>query len=116
LRLHAGVAARRRAGKNGRLARRRRGCPPKEGARKLFTMHVVYVLKSLKKKYFYVGMTNNIERRLIQHNTGQSSSTEPYRPLVLVLKETYDSRQKARDREKYLKSGVGREYLKRVIK
>ncbi len=39
-------------------------------------------------------------------------TTKPYAPFKLVLKESFPDRTKARAREKYLKSGIGKEYLK----
>lgn len=57
-------------------------------------------------------MTNNIERRIGQHNKGQEQTTKPYRPFVLLFTEQFDSRNNARKREKYLKSGAGKEFLK----
>ena len=57
-------------------------------------------------------MTNNLKKRLYQHQSGKSKTTNPYRPLKLVYMEQFPSRQKARDREKYLKSGCGKEWIK----
>ena len=72
----------------------------------------VYVLKSVDHYRFYVGMTADIERRIKEHNSGKTKSTKGYRPWELVFKESYQTTTEARKREKYLKSGVGKEYIK----
>ncbi|MDE2000949.1 MAG: GIY-YIG nuclease family protein [Patescibacteria group bacterium] len=76
-------------------------------------MYSDYVLKSIKRSYLYVGMTNNINRRFFQHQYGREKTTAPYRPFKLLIVEKYDTRKSARVREKYLKSGVGKEWIKR---
>ena len=78
-------------------------------------MYYVYAIKSLERIYIYVGMTNNIERRLAQHNNGQNRSTKAYKPFKLIYKEIYNTSTEAREREKYLKSGIGKEFLKMQI-
>lgn len=75
-------------------------------------MYTVYVLNSKKRTYLYVGLTNNISRRINQHQSGRVKTTSPYRPFQLVYSESFSTRQEARDREKYLKSGCGKEWLK----
>ncbi len=60
-------------------------------------------------------MTKDINRRIREHNYGKITSTEARRPLELVYYETVEDRKKAREREKFLKSGCGREFLKRKI-
>ncbi|MEI6311611.1 MAG: GIY-YIG nuclease family protein [Bacteroidota bacterium] len=57
-------------------------------------------------------MTNDIDRRVKQHNNKQNTSTKFYAPFILVHFEKFDTRIEARNREKYLKSGVGKEFLK----
>jgi len=74
-------------------------------------MIYLYVIKSTKHKFRYVGITNNIDERIGRHNAGRNSSTKPYAPFTLVLKEVYDNYESARQREKFLKSGVGRQLL-----
>jgi putative endonuclease len=78
-------------------------------------MHTVYALKSQTRNYMYVGMTANLERRLFQHNTGHEKTTRPYAPFTLLWVEVFPSRAEARMREKYLKSGVGKEFLKSLL-
>jgi putative endonuclease len=77
-------------------------------------MYYVYAIKSLSKNYIYVGMTNNIERRQKEHNDGENRSTKAYKPFVLIMKEEFETRVEARRREKYLKSGIGKEFLKSI--
>ena len=60
-------------------------------------------------------MTRNVEKRIEEHNKGLTPSTQFYRPWKLVYLEEYPDRISARNREKYLKSGSGKEFLKRVI-
>ena len=74
--------------------------------------HFVYVLKSQNNWRFYVGMTANIEKRLGEHNRGYTKSTKAYSPWVLFFFEEYDTREEARKREIYLKSGIGKEKIK----
>lgn len=71
------------------------------------------MIRSEKDGRFYVGMTENIERRFREHNSGKTRSTKGYVPWKLVLTEVYETRKEARAREKYLKSGVGKEYIKK---
>ena len=74
-------------------------------------MYHVYVLMNRDRR-LYIGLTNSLERRLEEHRKGYHRSTKSYRPYRLVHKEIFDLRVDARKREKYLKSGEGREWLK----
>jgi putative endonuclease len=77
-------------------------------------MYTIYVIKSLTKIFTYVGFTNNLERRLTEHNLGYNNSTKSYRPFELVYTEAANTSSEARNREKFLKSGKGREFLKQL--
>lgn len=74
----------------------------------------VYALVSPHGGRIYVGMTTDIHRRLTEHNVGGVSSTKAYRPWSLLYSETVVGRAEARVREKQLKSGYGKEFLKRI--
>jgi len=56
-------------------------------AARVLCMFYVYAIQSLKINYLYVGMTNNIERRLHEHNNGENKSTKAYIPFKLIFKE-----------------------------
>ena len=75
-------------------------------------MFTVYVIVSIE-KFVYVGFTNNLERRLKEHNTGQSQWTKKGTDWKVVYSEEFPIRAEARKREKYLKSHAGKEWLKR---
>ena len=77
-------------------------------------MFFVYAISSKNRNYIYVGLMNNLERRLKEHNSGSNKTTRSYRPFKLILVEKYTTRIVARSREKYLKTGVGKEFLKRL--
>ena len=57
-------------------------------------------------------MTQNLEERLIRHNSGREKTTKPYLPFELIYSEEHKSRVEARAREKYFKSGVGKDFLR----
>jgi putative endonuclease len=98
--------------------------PPKAGKGRLgrlwrprwTQMEYVYVLRSKKDQKLYIGLTNNLERRLEQHNSGKVSSTKGRMPLELVYFESYTERKDAAKGEKFLKSGKGRSELKKLIR
>jgi putative endonuclease len=75
-------------------------------------MIIVYAIKSLSRSYTYVGMTNDLSRRLAEHNNGENRSTKAFRPFDLIFSEKFPDRISARTKEKYLKSGIGKEFLK----
>ncbi len=75
-------------------------------------MYFVYAIKSEKRNYIYVGLTNNIQRRFSDHNKGYNRTTKPYRPFKLIYLETFDTRIEARQKEKYLKTTTGKRFLK----
>ena len=70
-------------------------------------MYYVYILRSLKDKKLYVGLTADIVKRLEYHNRGKVTSTKSRIPFELLYKEVYATRTEAREREKYLKSYRG---------
>jgi len=76
-------------------------------------MFFVYVLRSTVNGHFYVGMTENIANRIARHNRGDNKSTKAHRPWELFFFESCSTRDEARKREVYLKSGIGKEYIKR---
>jgi len=75
-------------------------------------MYYVYVLQSLKDGQFYTGFTDNLDRRIGEHNRGEEPSTKPRVPFKLVYYEACLTKQDAIAREKYLKTGKGKRYLK----
>ncbi len=75
-------------------------------------MYCVYTLCSTKDKNLYVGCTNNLRRRLEEHNNGESFSTAPRRPFKLVYYEAYSAEDDAIRRERSLKlRGQARKHL-----
>jgi putative endonuclease len=78
-------------------------------------MFFVYVLKSKVDGRLYKGMTDNLERRINEHNLGKVKSTKGYTPWDLVYQEVFDNRMDGRLREVFLKSGIGREFLKEKL-
>ena len=79
-------------------------------------MYYVYVLQSEKDNLFYTGFTTDIERRVNEHNTDQQISTKHRGPFDLVYYEYCLVKEDAIAREKYLKSGMGKRYLKNRLK
>ena len=80
---------------------------------KYMNTYFVYTIKSQIDGRLYVGMSENLKKRLTEHNKGQTKSTKAYRPWVLVYKKYVGSRKEARKEEKKLKSGSGKEFLKK---
>jgi putative endonuclease len=74
-------------------------------------MWYIYVLRSTKNGRLYTGSTNDLERRLGEHQRGHSKYTKHAGPFELVYREEYDTQLEARRRELYLKTGHGREEL-----
>jgi putative endonuclease len=75
-------------------------------------MWFTYALQSKRDGWLYIGMTSDVNRRLQEHNRGYNRSTWSRVPFVLFYVEQCASRTEAREREKYLKSGKGREFLR----
>ena len=78
--------------------------------------YYVYVLKSLNSDYTYTWMTNNLERRLSEHNQWKTKSNKSYAPFELVYFEGVEDSLQARKRELYLKWGNWRKCLKNQLK
>jgi putative endonuclease len=79
-----------------------------------FMVHFVYAIASIHRNYIYVGMTQNIEKRVGQHNSGFEKTTKPYAPFKIIYTEQCADRIAARKREKYWKSGIGKEKLRAI--
>ncbi|MBI4692146.1 MAG: GIY-YIG nuclease family protein [Candidatus Terrybacteria bacterium] len=79
-------------------------------------MIYVYVIKSRKTNRWYTGSTNDLRKRFNQHNEGKSTWTKNQTPWDLIYYEACLNEQDARSREKYLKSGMGKRYLKNRLK
>jgi len=77
----------------------------------------VYILKSLKDNRFYTGLTIDWKRRLKEHNIGKinTRSTLNRGPFKLIHLEECENRTIARKREKFWKSGIGRELRDEMI-
>ncbi len=78
--------------------------------------YFVYILQSKSDNQFYVGYTEDLKRRLKEHEKGNIYSTRNRRPLKLVYYEFCLNKTEAINREKYLKTAWGKRYLKNRIK
>jgi putative endonuclease len=75
----------------------------------------VYFIQSRKDGTFYIGQTNNLEKRIERHNRGLVTTTKNRIPFDLVYAEHYNSRREAMLRERYLKSLRGVKEKKTII-
>ena len=78
-------------------------------------MHYVYYLQSKLNGRYYVGITNNIERRLMEHNTGFVKSTAPYKPWELKRLEKFTTAGQAMKRERFIKAKHSRRIIELII-
>ncbi|MDQ7799391.1 MAG: GIY-YIG nuclease family protein [Candidatus Edwardsbacteria bacterium] len=78
--------------------------------------YFAYILKSVSLGTRYIGSTADIDKRLTEHNDGKCPYTRNRRPWVLVYSEEFASLAGARKRERFLKTGQGREFLDKIIK
>ena len=76
----------------------------------------IYVLESFKDHERYIGYTNNLRKRLEEHNSGKNFSTKPRRPLRLIYFEACLNEDDAKQRERYFKSTIGRRYLSKRLR
>ena len=77
--------------------------------------YYVYFLQSLKDSSYYMGVSNNVNKRLGEHNAGLSRSTAPKRPWILKRVEKYADISLAYGRESFLKKKKSRKIIEKII-
>ncbi len=80
------------------------------------TFCYVYILRSKKSGQWYTGFTTDLRKRFKEHNSNENSYTKSRGPFELIYYEAYKNKADARSREKQLKSGQGKAYLRQRIK
>ena len=79
-------------------------------------MFYVYILQSINRpEHFYVGCTSDLKRRFKEHNDGKSLHTSKFKPWGLRGYVAFDSEEKARIFENFLKTGNGRIFQKKFF-
>ena len=78
-------------------------------------MYTVYILFSESINNYYVGYTNDIDRRLGEHNRKKGKYTDRGIPWELAYKEEYQSKAEAQNREKEIKARKSRAYIEELI-
>ncbi|MGZ8405261.1 MAG: GIY-YIG nuclease family protein [Nitrospira sp.] len=80
-------------------------------------MHYLYILLSETKSQdrTYTGVTESIEKRLKEHNSGRVKSSRPYRPYKILCTQVFPTLIEARQAERFYKSTAGRRRLKQMI-
>lgn len=79
-------------------------------------MSSVYILKSSLNGEYYVGCTDNIERRIKEHAEYKAQSTKSLRPLNLLPVQTFPTLSKARKIENRIKNLKRRDYIDKIIR
>ena len=75
--------------------------------------YIVYAIKSELDGRVYVGFSADVDKRLKEHNSGKTKSTKGFRPWFIIFTEEWTDRIAAREKEKYYKTGIGREKIKK---
>ena len=78
-------------------------------------MYNVYILKSISTGKHYIGYTQDLNRRLSEHNKGKTKSTKDRGPFRVILSERFNKRNEAYKREQQIKSYKGGEAFKKLI-
>ena len=87
----------------------------REGQGYYIKMNFVYILQSEKNGRYYIGSTNDLERRIAEHNSGKTMSLKYIRPLKIVFKKAYSTTDGAHKMELHLKKLKNRDILERII-
>ena len=78
--------------------------------------YYTYVIQSKKDSNFYTGFTRDLRRRLQEHNKGKTVSNKWRLPFKLIYYEACLDIEDAKRRERYLKSGIGKKFIKMRLK
>ena len=78
--------------------------------------YYVYVLQSSTNKLLYTGYTNDLRKRFKEHADGKSTWTRYRGPFILIYYEACRNKEDAKARELYLKTGMGKRYIKNRLK
>ena len=78
-------------------------------------MHYAYILLNETRTRTYTGVTDDVDKRLTEHNAGRVRSSSPYRPYEIVHIESFKTMSEARHKEKFYKSTTGRRKLKKMF-
>lgn len=78
--------------------------------------HYTYILRSKKDGKWYTGVTSNLRKRFEEHQNGLNRSTKHRGPFDLIYYEACRDEYDAKSREKFLKSGMGKRFLKNRMK
>jgi len=79
-------------------------------------MFYTYVLRSLKDGKLYTGFSPDLRARLKKHRAGKVLATKNRLPVDVIYYEAYINERDARERERYLKTGWGRNYVHKILK
>jgi putative endonuclease len=75
-------------------------------------IYTVYILLSLNFQKHYTGFTSNLEQRILSHNELGKDWTSKYRPWKIIYTKEFESKKEAMEYEKWLKSRIGRRFVK----
>jgi len=78
-------------------------------------MHYLYILINEAKTRTYTGVADDVEKRLVDHNSRKVKSSRPYRPYKIIHTESFETLSEARQKEKFYKSTTGRRKLKEMF-
>ncbi|KKP68625.1 MAG: hypothetical protein UR66_C0004G0025 [Candidatus Moranbacteria bacterium GW2011_GWE1_35_17] len=78
--------------------------------------YYVYILLSLKDGNFYIGFTEDLKRRVSEHNSGKTFSTKCRKPFEIIFYEAYRNKYDALRREKYFKTTKGKTTLRSMLR
>jgi len=78
-------------------------------------MFYFYILRSLKNKKLYLGLSSNLKKRLNGHNSGKNFSTKPYLPYEIIYYSAFKNKLDAINCEKYFKTTRGWERIHRML-
>lgn len=97
------------------MPRQRRGVPRRRRGEVNYMAWVVYIAQSEKDAGFYIGCTHNLERRIKEHNSGQTKSIAHRVPFKISYTEEYITQEEAYAREKQIKKYKGGRAFKKLI-
>jgi putative endonuclease len=78
-------------------------------------MYYTYILRSPQFKRYYIGSSGDISKRLSGHNAGNTPSTKPFRPWVLLYSEAFGTLHEARRRELEIKAWKNPQYMLKTL-